>query len=70
MPKDDEYRQNAKLAQEQADKAMSPVDRERWLRVAQGWLSLIRSGRKTETEKFDRALAEQRTKQEFSDSFH
>jgi len=39
MPKDDEYRQNAKLAQEQADKAMSPVDRERWLRVAQGWLS-------------------------------
>jgi len=65
MPKDDEYRQNAKLAQEQADKAMianagcgSPK------------AGSVRSGRKTETEKFDRALAEQRTKQEFSDSLH
>jgi hypothetical protein len=70
MQKDDEYRQNAKLAQEQADKAVSQVDRESWLRVAQGWLSLIRNGCKTRTEKFDQAAAELGTKQDVSDSSH
>jgi hypothetical protein len=50
--------------------ATSPVDRERWLRVAQGWLSLIRNGRKTETEKFDAVAAERGTKQEQSHSLH
>ena len=42
MDKDDVYRRRAAEAQEQADRTVSDVDREAWLRVARGWLALIR----------------------------
>ena len=69
MGKNEEFRRNAALAQEQAQKARSDADREGWLQVAQGWPSLIRN-RPTESEKFDAAAAERGTKQEQSESFH
>ena len=69
MQKNDEFRRNAALAQEQAQKARSDPDRESWLQVAQGWLSLIQN-RPTDSEKFDAAAAERGTKQEQSDSLH
>jgi hypothetical protein len=69
MNRNDEYRRNAAVAQEQADKCVSDLDRESWLRVAQGWLGLIRT-RPTASEKFEAAAAEQGTKQENSESSH
>lgn len=69
MGKNEEFRRNAALAQEQAQKARSDADRESWLQVAQGWLSLIRN-RPTESEKFDATAAERGTKQEQSESLH
>jgi hypothetical protein len=69
MNRNDEYRHNAALAQKQADKCISDVDREGWLKVTQGWLSMIRT-RPTASEKFETATAEQGTKQENSESSH
>ena len=42
MDWDDKFRRNAAAAQRKADGAVSQVDKEAWLRVAQGWLDLIR----------------------------
>ena len=42
MDKDDEYRKQAAEAQAWADRTISATDRAAWLRVAQGWLALIR----------------------------
>ena len=42
MDQDDVYRRRAAEAQEQAERTVSVVDREAWLRVARGWLALIR----------------------------
>jgi hypothetical protein len=42
MTRDDEYRKKAAEAQEEADRSTNEMDRARWLRVVQGWLSLIR----------------------------
>jgi hypothetical protein len=36
----DRFREQAKEATEQAAKALSPLDKEAWLRVAQEWLKL------------------------------
>src|SRR5436190_13611277 len=49
---DDEYRRNAADAQTFADRARTDVDRAAWLRVVQGWLSLIRS-RQPEDDVFE-----------------
>ena len=38
MNKDDEFRQRAAEAQEYADRAVSPVDRDGWLTVAKAGL--------------------------------
>jgi hypothetical protein len=37
----DEYRRNAAEAQQQADRALNDVDRAAWLRLVEGWLSLL-----------------------------
>jgi hypothetical protein len=44
----DDYLRLANHAQAQSDRARDPSHREAWLRVAQGWLSLIRG----DTSKF------------------
>lgn len=41
MGTQDEYRRYAAEAQRQADLARSDADREAWLRIAQGWRSLL-----------------------------
>jgi hypothetical protein len=44
MPDDaDRFRKQAKEAQEQAAKSISPLDKEAWLRVAKDWLKLATS---------------------------
>jgi hypothetical protein len=70
MSRDDDYRRNAAHAQEQADAAKFDGDREGWLRVAQGWLSLIRNRPKTDADQFEEAADAQGTKQETTASSH
>jgi hypothetical protein len=52
MPNDDaaRFRKQAEECREQAAKALSPLDKEAWLRVAEDWLKLARSieGRRRE----------------------
>ena len=62
MSTQDDYRKNAAEAQRQADRAASLVDREAWLRVAQGWLSLLKKPPQTLEETFDEALRRQGTR--------
>jgi hypothetical protein len=42
MSSDDEYRKQAAEAEKQARSALSELDREQWLRIAQGWMSMLR----------------------------
>ena len=71
MSNNDEYRRQAGEAQKQADRAHSEVDRESWLRVAQGWLSLIRKPpRSTAQQAFDAETATRRTDDSDSDTSH
>ena len=46
------------------------VDKAAWLRIAQGWLSLISKPRRTATEKFQDAVDRDGTHQKDSDSPH
>ena len=41
VSREEEYLQNAKDAQEWADRAITAEDREGWLKIAQGWLNLF-----------------------------
>ncbi len=41
VSREEEYLQNAKDAQEWADRAGSAEDRESWLKIAQSWLNLF-----------------------------
>ena len=42
MTRDDEYRKRATAVEEQARAAKNDLDRGSWLRVAEGWLGLLR----------------------------
>jgi hypothetical protein len=55
MHEDNEYRQQAADAQRFADRAVSDADKATWLRIAQGWLALIRRPDQTDHEAFDAA---------------
>jgi hypothetical protein len=57
----DEYRRLAADAQRQADRARNDDDRASWLRIAQGWLSMIRKRGMTSQEAFDAETAAKRT---------
>jgi hypothetical protein len=57
MGTQDEYRRNAADAQKEADRARNAIDREAWLRVAQGWLSLLVKPARTAQESFDQGPA-------------
>jgi hypothetical protein len=70
MNRDDEYWKQALYAQAWADRPISAADKEAWLRIAQGWSSLIRKRQPTEQEQFvDRAKA-RGTGQDESKSSH
>lgn len=64
MDKDDEYRKRAAEAQAMADRLGSLADKEAWLRVAHGWLSLIRRPRQTAQQNFDDQSKERGTNQD------
>jgi hypothetical protein len=68
MTSQDEYRRNADEAQRQADRAVSEIDRAAWLRLVQGWLSLLKKRPRTAQEEFDQELADKGTGQEDSKS--
>jgi hypothetical protein len=64
MSTQDEYRRNAAEAQRQADRAISEIDRASWLRVAQGWLSLLKEPPQTLEKTFDELVADKSTGQD------
>ena len=66
MGSQEEYRRNASEAQRQADKARNEADRASWLRVAQGWLSLLKNRPQTDEAAFDQTVADRGTGQEQS----
>lgn len=70
MATQDEYRRNATHAQKEADRARNEMDRASWLRIAQGWLSLLKSKARTAEETFDQMSADKGTGQDKSKSSH
>lgn len=64
MDKRDEYHRNAADAQREADGAIGEMDRAAWLRVAAGWLSLLRKRAPSAQERFDQEVSEKETGQE------
>jgi hypothetical protein len=53
MSKDEEYRRQAAEAERQAKSARFDADREAWLRIAQGWMSLLRRRPQSAEETFE-----------------
>ena len=70
MSSDEYYRQQAKDAQQLADKAQNDGDRASWLRIAQSWLSLLSKGAPTASEQFDDDAKRRGTGQDDSESSH
>ena len=64
MSKDDEYRMQAADAEKQARFAKSDFERESWLRIAQGWMSLLRKPPTSNEEAFEAQSAAKRTQDE------
>jgi signal transduction histidine kinase len=50
MSRDDEYRRQAAYAEKQSQLATNASDRESWLRIAQGYVSLLRKRRQSEDD--------------------
>jgi hypothetical protein len=65
---EDEYRQQAAGAERQARSAKNELDRAAWLRVAQGWLSLLRKRPQSDEEVFDAQSKAKGTGQDDSES--
>jgi hypothetical protein len=70
MSTDEEYRRQAAYAEKQASVAKLDNDRESWLRIAQGWMSLIRKRPQSDEEAFNDQGATQGTGQKDSESSH
>ncbi|WP_426613739.1 hypothetical protein [Bradyrhizobium sp. McL0616] len=60
----DEYRRNAAEAQRQADRAINEPDRAAWLRLVEGWLSLLPKRRRSPQESFEQQLSDEGTGQD------
>jgi hypothetical protein len=65
---DDEYRRQAADAERQARSAKNDLDRASWLRIAQGWLSLLRRRPQSDEEAFDAQTKAKGTGQDDSES--
>jgi hypothetical protein len=59
-------RRNAVEAQRQADRANNEIDRASWLRLVQGWLSLLPKRPQNDQEAFDQEVADKGTGQDES----
>jgi hypothetical protein len=69
MNKDhEEYRRQAADAERQAQSAKNDLDRAAWLRIAQGWLSLLRRRPQNDEEAFDAQTKAKGTGQDDSQS--
>jgi len=68
MSDDEEYRRQAAEAEKQARSAKFDSDREAWLRIAQGWLSLLRKRPQSAEEVFDAQSKAKATGQDDSGS--
>ena len=66
MTSDEEYRRQAAHAEEQARTAKRDSEREAWLRIAQGWMSLIRKRPQSDAEAFNDQGDTQGTRQKDS----
>jgi hypothetical protein len=64
MNKDDEYRMQAAEAERHARFAKTDSDRESWLRIAQGWMSLLRKRPTSNEEAFEAQSTAKRTQDE------
>jgi hypothetical protein len=58
MDQQDEYRKNASEAQRQADRAISEYDRASWLRLVEGWLSLLKKRPLSARDSFDQEVSD------------
>jgi hypothetical protein len=70
MNRYERYQLNANVAQKQADRAKTESEKVAWLRLAEGWLSLVLSRPKTSAEQFDDRVKEKGTGQTPSDVSH
>jgi hypothetical protein len=61
MKSDEEYRRQAAEAEKQSRFARNDDDRASWLRIAQGWLSMIRKPAGSAQEAFDAETMAKRT---------
>ena len=66
--RDEEYLRQAENAERQADTAKLDSERESWLRIAQGWMSMVRKRPQTATESFDAQSKAEGTGQEDSEA--
>jgi hypothetical protein len=55
---DDDYRRMANDAERKAKSAKNDGDREAWLRVAHGWMNLIRGRPQSDTEGSDQSKSD------------
>jgi hypothetical protein len=53
MTEDEQYRRQAAHAEQQARTAKVDSDREAWLQIAQGWMSLLRKRPQTHADAFE-----------------
>jgi hypothetical protein len=66
--REEEYLRQAQLAERQARTAKLDTEREAWLRIAQGWMSMVRKPPQTATESFDAQIKAEGTGQEDSEA--
>ena len=67
MDRNDEYRRNAAKAQPSARRARTDDERANWLRLAEGWLGLLRKCREIDEEALDIKTAVQKNGQDDSE---
>ena len=70
MTSDDEFRRQAAYAEKQALSARSDYDREAWLRIAQGWMSLLKRRPVSDEEAFEARSSATKTSDKDSDTSH
>jgi hypothetical protein len=70
MDRDDEYRLNAAKARQSALLARTDDERANWLRLAEGWLGLLRKRPEIDEEALDIKTAAQKNGRDDSESWH
>jgi hypothetical protein len=70
MTSDDEFCRQAEDAEKQALSARSDRDREAWLRIAQGWMSLLKRRPQSDEDAFEAQSSASKTSDNDSDTSH